>query len=88
LVRVVNSPELVASARLCRFLTHIVNRAIGGDIDNLKELSIAMELFDRTSEYDLNIDAIILAEARRLRSKLKAYCEEGSGTADPVPIGH
>jgi serine/threonine-protein kinase len=88
LVRVVNSPELVSSARLCRFLTHIVNRAIGGDIDSLKELSIARELFDRTSEYDLNIDAIILAEARRLRSKLKAYYEEGSGTADPVPIGH
>jgi serine/threonine-protein kinase len=86
LVRVVNSPELVSSARLCRFLTHIVNRAIGGYIDSLKELSIARELFDRTS--DLNIDAIILAEARRLRSKLKAYYEEGSGTADPVPIGH
>ena len=40
LARVVNSPGLVSSARLCRFLTHIVNRTIDGDIDSLKEFSI------------------------------------------------
>ncbi|MEG9438542.1 tetratricopeptide repeat protein [Edaphobacter sp. HDX4] len=87
MARVVNSPGLVSSARLCRFLTHIVNRTIDGDIDSLKEFSIAMEVFDRTSKYDPNIDAIVRVEARRLRSKLKAYYEEGPGTADPVLIG-
>jgi adenylate cyclase len=87
LVRVVNSPGFVASARLCRFLTHIVNRTIDGDIDSLKEFSIAMEVFDRTSEYDPDIDAIVRVEARRLRAKLKAYYEEGPGTVDPVLIG-
>jgi serine/threonine-protein kinase len=87
LARVVNSPGFVSSARLCRFLTHIVNRTIDGDIDSLKEFSIAMEVFDRTSKYDPNIDAIVRVEARRLRSKLKAYYEEGPGTADPVLIG-
>jgi serine/threonine-protein kinase len=87
LARLVNSPGLVSSARLCRFLTHIVNRTIDGDIDSLKEFSIAMEVFDRTSKYDPNIDAIVRVEARRLRSKLKAYYEEGPGTADPVLIG-
>jgi adenylate cyclase len=87
LARVVNSPGLVSSPRLCRFLTHVVNRTIDGDIDSLKELSVAMEVFDRTSEYDPNIDAIVRVEARRLRAKLKAYYEEGQGTADPVLIG-
>ena len=58
LERVVNSPGFVSSARLCRFLTHIVNRTIDGDIDSLKEFSVAMEVFDRTAEYDPNIDAI------------------------------
>src|ERR1700720_2970875 len=86
LARVVNSPGFVSSARLCRFLTHIVNRTIDGDIDSLKEFSIAMEVFDRTSKYDPNIDAIVRVEARRLRGKLKAYYEEGPGTADPVLI--
>jgi serine/threonine-protein kinase len=65
-----------------------VNRTIEADIDSLKEFSIAMEVFDRTSEYDPNIDAIVRVEARRLRAKLKAYYEEGQGAAaDPVLIG-
>src|SRR3984957_6659806 len=87
LVRVVNSPGFVSSVRLCRFLTHIVNRTIDRDIDSLKEFSIAMEVFDRSSEYDPNIDAIVRVEARRLRAKLKAYYEQGPGTVDPVLIG-
>jgi adenylate cyclase len=86
LARVVNSPGFVSSVRLCRFLTHIVNRTIDGDIDSLKEFSVAMEVFDRTAEYDPNIDAIVRVEARRLRGKLKAYYE-GQGTVDPVLIG-
>src|SRR3984893_16055385 len=86
LSRMVNSPTLVSSPRLCRFLTHIVNRTIDGDFDNLKEFSIAMEVFDRTADYDPNIDAIVRVEARRLRAKLKAYYEDAPGTADPVLI--
>ncbi|HET6181235.1 MAG TPA: hypothetical protein VFE61_30235, partial [Candidatus Sulfotelmatobacter sp.] len=86
LTRIVNGPTFVSSARLCRFLTHIVNRTIEGGLDNLKEFSIAIEVFDRTSEYDPNIDAIVRVEARRLRAKLKSYYEEGPGTADPVLI--
>ena len=87
LARVVNSSGFVSSARLTRFLAHIVNRTIDGDLDSLKEFSIAMEVFDRTADYDPNIDAIVRVEARRLRSKLKAYYEEGPGRSDPVLIG-
>ena len=87
LERVVSSPGFVSSPRLCRFLTHIVERTIAADTDSLKEFSIAMEVFDRTSEYDPNIDAIVRVEARRLRAKLKAYYEEGQGATDPVLIG-
>ena len=45
-----------------------------------------MEVFDRSSDYDPNIDAIVRVEARRLRAKLKAYYEEGPGRDDPVLI--
>jgi TolB-like protein len=86
LARIVNSPGFISSPRLCRFLTHIVNRTIHGDLDSLKEFSIAMEVFDRTSDYDPNIDAIVRVEARRLRAKLKEYYEEGAGGSDPVLI--
>ena len=87
LARVVNSPEFLPSARLCRFLSHIVSRTIDGEFNSLKEMAIAMDVFDRSSEYDPSIDAIVRVEARRLRAKLKAYYEEGQGTTDPVLIG-
>src|ERR1700736_1556864 len=86
LARIVNSRRFISSPRLCRFLTHIVNRAIHGDLDNLKEFSIAVEVFDRNSEYDPNIDATVRVEARRLRAKLKEYYE-GPGRNDAVLIG-
>jgi adenylate cyclase len=86
LARIVNSPRFISSARLCRFLTHIVNRTIHGDLDSLKEFSIAVEVFDRTADYDPNIDAIVRVEARRLRAKLKEYYE-GPGRSDAVLIG-
>ena len=43
LARIVESPKFIPSARLCRFLTHIVNRTLSGDLDCLKEFSIAMD---------------------------------------------
>ncbi|MBV9085090.1 MAG: hypothetical protein JOZ62_20630 [Acidobacteriaceae bacterium] len=86
MARIVNSASFVSSARLCRFLTHIVNRTLDGDPDSLKEFSVAMEVFDRSSDYDPNIDAIVRVQARRLRAKLKAYYEEGPGGSDSVLI--
>src|ERR1700747_1996204 len=53
------------------------------DLDCLKEFSIAMEVFDRSSKYDPNVDAIVRVEARRLRTKLKQYYED-PGRNDPV----
>ena len=86
LTRIVDSPKFISSARLCRLLTHIVNRTLCGDLDSLKEFSIAMEVYDRTPKYDPNIDAVVRVEARRLRAKLKEYYE-GPGKNDPVLIG-
>ena len=83
LARISNSSGFASSTRLCRFLTHIVNRTLDGDGDSIKEFSVAMEVFDRTAEYDPNIDAIVRVEARRLRAKLKAYYETAN---DPVLI--
>ena len=42
-----------------------------------------MEVFDRTADYDPNVDAIVRVEARRLRAKLREYYENAK---DPVLI--
>lgn len=84
LTRVVTSEQFASSPRLCRFLSHIVDRTLAGDADSLKEFTIAMEVFDRSATYDSNIDAIVRVEARRLRAKLKAYYDTAK---DAVLIG-
>jgi serine/threonine-protein kinase len=73
------------SARMCRFLRFAIDHALTGRADDLKEYVIGVEVFDRSADYDPRVDPIVRVEARRLRSKLKAYYET-DGAADPVLI--
>ena len=71
------------SERMERFLRFAVERTLAGKTDDLKEYVIAMEVFDRPPSFDPRVDPIVRVEARRLRSKLKAYYE-GDGKSDPL----
>lgn len=70
---------------MARFLRLTVERALAGQSGELKEYLIGVEVFDRKASYDPRVDPIVRVEARRLRSKLKAYYE-GDGSADRVLI--
>jgi TolB-like protein/tetratricopeptide (TPR) repeat protein len=71
------------SDRMARFLRLAVDWTIEGKAGELKEYLIGVEVFDRSASYDPRVDPIVRVEARRLRSKLKAYYE-GDGCNDPV----
>jgi len=73
------------SDRMGRFLRVAVERSLEGRAADLKEYLIGVEVFDRKETYDPRVDPIVRVEARRLRSKLKAYYE-GDGCGDPVVI--
>jgi serine/threonine-protein kinase len=73
------------SERMGRFLRVAVERALDGRADELKEYLIGVEVFDRKQSYDPRVDPIVRVEARRLRSKLKAYYD-GEGRSDPIVI--
>lgn len=68
-----------------RFLRLAVERTLEGKADELKEYLIGVEVFDRKPTYDPRVDPIVRVEARRLRSKLKAYYET-DGCSDVVVI--
>src|SRR5262252_1059692 len=70
---------------MARFLRFAVEHALEGRADDLKEYVVGVEVFDRSADYDPRVDPIVRVEARRLRSKLKAYYES-DGTADAVII--
>jgi serine/threonine-protein kinase len=73
------------SDRMGRFLRLAVERTLEGKAGELKEYLIGVEVFDRKESYDPRVDPIVRVEARRLRSKVKAYYD-GEGRSDPILI--
>src|SRR6185436_14305191 len=71
--------------RLVRFLGFIVEKALEGEGNQLNEYLIGVEVYQRPSSFDSQIDTIVRTEARRLRSKLKQYYES-EGINDSILI--
>jgi len=73
------------SHRLAKFLRFLVDQALNGRIDPVKEYVIGVEVFDRVGAYDPRLDPIVRVEARRLRAKLRQYYQH-EGANDPILI--
>jgi Tol biopolymer transport system component len=73
IANILRSTGFARSDRLKRFLTYAIERSRAGDIESLKEYSVALRVFDRRADYDPKIDAVVRVEARRLRSRLEQY---------------
>ncbi len=61
---------------MVRFLRFAVEEALDGNAAELKENVIGTQVFDRPVSYDPRLDPIVRVEARRLRTKLRAYYEK------------
>jgi serine/threonine-protein kinase len=85
LERVAVSPHFVRSRRLTDFLRFTVEARLGGRADELKERTIAVEVYGRRLDYDPRCDPIVRSEAHRLRAKLGAYYAR-EGCSDPIVI--
>ena len=91
LERVLQSRVLQNSESLKAFLRFVVQKTVEDEGAQLKEYTIATEVFGRNSDYDPRIDSVVRVQAGRLRTKLQEYyTTEGKG--DPVlialPKGH
>jgi serine/threonine-protein kinase len=85
LERILSSPLFINSERLRRFLSYAVQRAAQGQVDQLKEYTLGLSVFDKRDSFDPRFDPIVRVEAGRLRTRLKQYYDtEGSG--DPLVI--
>jgi serine/threonine-protein kinase len=70
---------------MVRFLRFVVTHALEHAQEPLKEYVIALEAFDKTSDFDPKADPLVRVEARRLRSKLREYYAD-EGRADRLLI--
>jgi hypothetical protein len=57
------------SHRSGQFLKHIVDKAIAGHFDSLKERVIGIEVFGRSPSYDTGTDAIVRVTASDVRKR-------------------
>ena len=69
--RVLASAEFVNADRMSAFLRYVVERALAGDGDQIKEYAIGVDVFGRNGDYDPRLDSIVRVEARRLRTKVE-----------------
>lgn len=85
LAKILSCSIFSSSPRQQRFLTYIVEKTLAGQGEKLKGYTIAVDVFDRNSDFDPNLDAIVRVEATRLRSKLREYYDS-LGKGDDIVI--
>jgi hypothetical protein len=73
------------SPRIAGLLSYICRKYFAGELDQLNETQIAVEVFGRPPDFDRSQDAIARVEAHRLRRKLKEFYE-GEGKDRPIQI--
>jgi hypothetical protein len=71
--------------RLATLLKYICERYFDGDIDAIKEYSIATDVFGRPQSFDQATDSIVRVEVFRLRKKIREFYE-GEGANQPIEI--
>ena len=91
LERIIGSQAFHESESLRSFLSFIVNKLVAGEEDQIKEYTIALDVFGRGSQFNPRIDSVVRVQAGRLRYKLHEYYST-EGKADKIlielPKGH
>jgi len=62
-----------SSRRSIEFLRYVVHETLKGAADQIKERTIGIEVFGRSSAYDTNLDHVVRTAATELRKRLALY---------------
>src|SRR5215831_7698041 len=78
LEKILASPAFRNSKRYSNLLKHVVERALEGRSEDLKERNIGVDVFGRAPDYDTNSDHVVRSVAREVRRGLaQYYLDEG-----------
>lgn len=73
LERICESRYFQTSRRSCEFLRYVVQVALNGRTDSLKERSIGIDLLGRDTSYDPSSDAAVRVRANEVRKRLSSF---------------
>jgi hypothetical protein len=62
-----------SSKRSIAFLKYVVGETLKGSADQIKERTIGIEVFGRSSSYDTNLDHVVRTAATELRKRIAIY---------------
>ena len=72
--RMLSSSLFVNSPRMCRLLKYLFDMLLVGDVQNISEYVIGIEVFERNpSTYSTHEDPIVRVQVGRLREKIKLF---------------
>jgi hypothetical protein len=81
LKQILASNEFRSSRRCQEFLSHVVEHALSGDFDEIKERILGIRVFGRDASYDTNYDSIVRVTASDVRKRLLRYYKTSSPSA-------
>lgn len=84
--RILESPIFRRSHRCHAFLDYVVQKALAGQLEELKERNLAVDVFGRAPEANLTEDSIVRVGAREVRSRLAQYYVTPKAAEDTVHI--
>jgi hypothetical protein len=73
LERVLSSQAFRSSDRSKQFLAYVVHNSLAGQIDNLKERSIGVDVYHRKVDYATGEDPVVRISAGEVRKRLEQY---------------
>jgi hypothetical protein len=82
LKEVIEGDAFKGSHRSGQFLQYIIDQAIAGHFESLKERVIGMELFGRSASYDTGDDAIVRVTASDVRKRLLQHYGRYGATSE------
>lgn len=87
---VLRSSLFAKAPSLCNLLSYLTNRTLAGEAEQLKEYTVAVEVFGRKPDFDQDADSIVRVEVNRLRKRLKQYYEDEGASHEvqiTIPVG-
>ena len=76
LERIVSSKHFRNSKRYPPFLRFVVEQALAGKTEGLKERTLGIDVFARPNDYDTNADPIVRVTAGEIRKRIAQYYQE------------
>jgi len=74
--RLLASPYFNHSKRFPNFMRFVVDHTLAGDVENIKERTLGIEIFDRDANYDTASDPIVRVTAAEIRKRVAQYYQD------------